>query len=100
MKKYLKFLVFTCAFLLISTGIFASAVDSTTVSNVTTTSLTFLFDTFSSYVSAHVWTIVFLVAFILSEILANVKWSPKNSVAEYFWWGFKAFVKFFASKKQ
>lgn len=97
MKK-LAFLL-TCALLLISTGMFALTVDSTAISTTTTYSLTFLFGAFGSYLSAHIWAVVFTVAFILSEILASVKWTPKNSICQVIWYAFEAIVKFFASKK-
>jgi len=98
MKKFLKFFLIVCA-LFVSTSVFA-AIDTTTVSTATTYSLTFLFSAFGSYISAHVWTVVFMIAFIISEILANVKWTPKNSILQLVWAAFKAIIKFFASKKQ
>jgi len=87
-----------CAFLLISTSVFA-AIDTTAVSTATTYSLSFLFNAFGSYISVHIWSVVFMVAFILSEILANVKWTPHNSILQLIWAAFKAIIKFFASKK-
>jgi|GEM_PF-3359309 hypothetical protein len=96
--KFLKFYLIT-GMLLVSTGMFASAVDSTAITTTTTYSLSFLFNAFGSYISAHIWATVFTIAFIVSEILASVKWTPKNSVCQVLWWVLKAAAKFFASKK-
>ena len=94
-----KFLFSVLALMLVfCVGAFAQ-VDSTAVSNVTTSGITLLFDNFGKLISNNVWTVVFFVCFILSEILAAVKFTPKNSVGQVLWYALKAIVKFFASKK-
>jgi hypothetical protein len=84
--------------MLVCVGAFAQ-IDSTTVSSVTTTGLTLSWSVISSFLSTHVWTIIFAVAFILSEILASVKFTPKNSIMQVLWYGAKAILKFLANKK-
>jgi|WetSurMetagenome_2_1015567.scaffolds.fasta_scaffold66886_4 hypothetical protein len=97
MKK-VKFLLIMCVLLLVSTTMFA-AVDSTMVTTTTTYSLTFLFKAFGSYISAHIWATVFTIAFIISEVMASVKWIPKNSICQILWYVLKAVADFFANKK-
>jgi hypothetical protein len=97
MKK-VKFLM-VITLLLVVVPSFAIAVDSTAITTTTTYSLTFLFNAFGSYVSAHIWATVFTIAFIVSEVMASVKWIPKNSICQILWYVLKAAAKFFASKK-
>ena len=99
MKKFLKFFMIVCALLFVSTSVFA-AIDSTKVSTVTTYSLSFLFNAFGNYISAHIWATVFSIAFIVSEVMASVKWIPKNSICQVLWYILKAVADFFASKKK
>jgi hypothetical protein len=97
MKK-VKFLM-VITLLLVVVPSFAIAVDSTAITTTTTYSLSFLFNAFGSYISAHIWATVFTIAFIISEILASVKWTPKNSICQVLWYVLKAAANFFASKK-
>lgn len=94
-----KFLFSVLALMLVFCVSAFAQVDSTAVSNVTTSGITLLFDNFGKLISNNVWTVVFFVCFILSEILAAVKFTPKNSVGQVLWYALKAIVKFFASKK-
>lgn len=93
-----KFLMCLLAVAFVSIGVYAQ-IDSTAVSNVATSGITLLFDNFGKLISNNVWTVVFFVCFILSEIFAAVKFVPKNSVLQVLWYALKAIVKFFASKK-
>ena len=60
-----KFLFSMIALMLVFCVSAFAQVDSTAVSNVTTSVITLLFDNFGKLISNNVWTVVFFVAFIL-----------------------------------
>lgn len=97
-RKMKKFLMCLLAIVFVSIGVYAQ-VDSTAISTLTTSVVTLLLDSLGKFISNNIWTVIFFVCFILSEILASVKFTPKNSICQVLWYSFKAIIRFIAFKK-
>lgn len=94
MRKYiLLFLAVGCSICLMAQG-------DTMETNTTTEGISAVFDLLSRLISENVWTTVFVVAFILEQIIAAVKWTPSNSTAQLVWNFLRKVVSFLASKKK
>lgn len=75
--------------------------DSTAVASSTDSSiLDAIYNYLAGHLDAKVIAIVTTVAFILSEILPIIKWTPKNGVLATIWYYSKVAIYFLAGKKK